>query len=360
MPSPDRFVPGRSNISFPAGPDRPSGRSDKLPHISAFTMRAWLALAAAVGYGSIENIAAAQPPATTEVGIQIQNGATSTSFNEIDPAAKPPTTTYTVKAGDTLFQIARRHGCPMPDIVAVNPNIDPSLIYPGQEITLPSSCDTDNNSHQYTIQPGDTLFGIASKFGLSVETLQKENGITDPDHIRAGDKLWIPETNSLDTLETPSAPNSAESLASPAPKESSPSRPSPKPEASPSPVSSERPSVDQRSFPEPKSVKDTLIGMAETVIAGLAGFAVLKKLFKSNILGRIIFSKKAMPFEALGAAGITAYAAREAILLKLHQLAPPVLEAAKQALIVGGYITLGTAVILAMAYRLIRKNRIRF
>lgn len=48
--------------------------------------------------------------------------------------------TYTVKRGDTLWDIARRHGVSLPDLVAANPQIaDPDLIRPGQQIRLPGA-----------------------------------------------------------------------------------------------------------------------------------------------------------------------------------------------------------------------------
>lgn len=44
----------------------------------------------------------------------------------------------------------------------------------------------------YTINPGDTLFGIARQFGVSLDDLVALNNIENPDNIRAGDQLFIP------------------------------------------------------------------------------------------------------------------------------------------------------------------------
>ena len=46
----------------------------------------------------------------------------------------------------------------------------------------------------YTVQTGDTLFSIASRFGTTVEALVEANNITNPDLINVGQVLIIPET----------------------------------------------------------------------------------------------------------------------------------------------------------------------
>ena len=45
----------------------------------------------------------------------------------------------------------------------------------------------------YVIQPGDTLSGIAQKYGTTVNALAKLNGISDPDKIYAGRTIRVPE-----------------------------------------------------------------------------------------------------------------------------------------------------------------------
>jgi len=44
----------------------------------------------------------------------------------------------------------------------------------------------------YVVQPGDTLYGIALKYGVSVSALQEANGITDPTLLQVGQRLVIP------------------------------------------------------------------------------------------------------------------------------------------------------------------------
>ncbi|MEY3680737.1 MAG: hypothetical protein RL547_1350 [Actinomycetota bacterium] len=51
----------------------------------------------------------------------------------------------------------------------------------------------------YTIQQGDTLFGIAQSFGVSVDELISFNAIADPDAIQAGQRLRIPSASATTT-----------------------------------------------------------------------------------------------------------------------------------------------------------------
>ena len=55
------------------------------------------------------------------------------------------------------------------------------------------------NEEYYTIQQGDTLFGIAQSFGITVDDLISYNAIADPDAIQAGQRLKIPPSSGTAT-----------------------------------------------------------------------------------------------------------------------------------------------------------------
>jgi LysM repeat protein len=57
----------------------------------------------------------------------------------------------------------------------------------------------------YTVQPGDTLLGIAERFGITVEDLQAKNELADPNNIFAGQKLELPQPGERVQPETPAA-----------------------------------------------------------------------------------------------------------------------------------------------------------
>ncbi len=107
---------------------------------------------------------------------------------------KPPVKTYIVRKGDTLFEIAKRFGVSLDDLIAANPQIkDPDLIFPGQEIFIPKGKPMPPDKKVYIVQPGDTMFLIAKKFGVTLDELIRANPqIADPNRIFPGDCIFIP------------------------------------------------------------------------------------------------------------------------------------------------------------------------
>lgn len=109
------------------------------------------------------------------------------------PAAQPVQSrhTYTVQAGDTLSGIAAKFGVSTSQISGYRSG-NPNLIYPGETLTIGgAAAPTQSAGTTYTVQSGDTLSGIASKFGTTYQSLAAKNGIANPDLIYPGQVLHI-------------------------------------------------------------------------------------------------------------------------------------------------------------------------
>lgn len=106
--------------------------------------------------------------------------------------------TYTVKSGDTLSKIAGTYGVAVGDLLSANPSIkNAGVIYVGEKITIP-----ETKFVSYTVQRGDTMSGIAARYEISLSELLKANpSITNPASIYVGEKILIPDTNSLASYE---------------------------------------------------------------------------------------------------------------------------------------------------------------
>lgn len=107
------------------------------------------------------------------------------------------TVPYLVQAGDTLTSVARRYHTTWQTLARINRMLSPSTLYVGQVIQVPAP---NNQAAQlqsggdliYAVQPGDTLRGIALRYGISPWMLATINHITHPALVFPGQELLIP------------------------------------------------------------------------------------------------------------------------------------------------------------------------
>jgi len=110
-------------------------------------------------------------------------------------------TTYTVKAGDTLYNIANRFGVSVNEIISSN-NLNSTTLQIGQVLTIPTSGDVpsvptppvDENYITYTVKSGDSLYSIASRYNTTVDAIKRLNNLTS-NNLSIGQVLRIPTDN---------------------------------------------------------------------------------------------------------------------------------------------------------------------
>lgn len=114
-------------------------------------------------------------------------------FNGTQSATETPAqqtiTSYTVKSGDTLSGIASRFGTTVNNLVNLNGIKDANKIYIGQVIRI--SGDAPGNMEYYTVKSGDTLSKISNTFGTSISQLASWNSIKDINKIYVGQRLRV-------------------------------------------------------------------------------------------------------------------------------------------------------------------------
>ena len=101
--------------------------------------------------------------------------------------------TYTVKKGDTLWDIAINNGTTVDQLMHDN-NLTSSLIFPGDKLTYNTTVNQVAQAKQegyYSVVLGDTLAKISSRFGVSVDELVKLNNISNPNLIYVGEVLKV-------------------------------------------------------------------------------------------------------------------------------------------------------------------------
>ena len=107
---------------------------------------------------------------------------------------------YIVKSGDSLSGIATKYGTTYQELAKYNNISNPNFISVGQKIKIPGNKTVTSVSKPTTVTPtkiyvvkrGDTLSSIAAKYGTTYQVLAKYNGISNPNLISIGQKIKIP------------------------------------------------------------------------------------------------------------------------------------------------------------------------
>lgn len=131
--------------------------------------------------------------------------ASATTSTTTGTGARPRT--HTVSAGETFYGIARRYGVTPAQLRALNPDVEVDLLVVGDVLRLPAGARDGQAGAQppqrtaaapaarpgrtHTVQAGETLFGIARRYGVSMEAIRRANEM-ETDQVRTGQRLVIP------------------------------------------------------------------------------------------------------------------------------------------------------------------------
>lgn len=112
-----------------------------------------------------------------------------------EPAPEPAYTTYTVKPGDSFWGIAQSQlgdGSRYKELAEYNGMSPADTIYAGQVLKIPKDGAAPAQDTVYTVKAGDTLSGIAAKYGTTYQALAEYNGLSNPNVIYPGQTIKIP------------------------------------------------------------------------------------------------------------------------------------------------------------------------
>ncbi|MEI2375359.1 LysM peptidoglycan-binding domain-containing protein [Priestia megaterium] len=173
----------------------------------------------------------------------LQIGSTSTdSSSSSTPTTTSSNHTYTVKSGDTLYRIAKNNGTSVQQLKEWN-NLSSHLIYVNQVLKIsgtgtvssaPSApvqektnetqaSPAPSNSKSYKVQPGDTMWSVAQRHGISISQLKQWNNLSSNtiyinQVLQVGGQAAAQAKPSTPSPAAPSTPStSAQSTSTPAP-----------------------------------------------------------------------------------------------------------------------------------------------
>jgi LysM repeat protein len=138
------------------------------------------------------------PPAVAAAAPAAPVVRTASALPPKPPAAVAKPTVHTVRSGDTLSEIASKYGVSTTQLKSWN-GLSGSTILVGQKLKVGSGSTGGSTAStaaapvtsKYTIRTGDTLSGIASKFGVRMSDLQRWNNITNASNIKVGQVLVV-------------------------------------------------------------------------------------------------------------------------------------------------------------------------
>ena len=228
------LIPGKVSGSSNSNSSSSSSSSSSTTNIAtkSYTVKSGdglIALAREFGV-SVETLASLNGLSTTDnlyVGQKLKvpaaattnkptTSSSSSNSSSSAPSYSGPTSTYKVKSGETLIGIANDLGISADQIAEINNFNANARLQAGQVIKLPVkkevvSVQLNDKPVSYKVQPGDTLTGVAARYGISVSDLAAANNMATNANLISGKTITIPAKGSTSTAPSKSSSNAAPS-----------------------------------------------------------------------------------------------------------------------------------------------------
>lgn len=104
---------------------------------------------------------------------------------------------YIVKSGDSLWSISKKYGLTVDKLKELN-NLSGNMLSVGQKLLIKDTSSSNDLGVYYTVKAGDTMYGIAKEYNLSVDELKSMNNLTS-NNLSIGQKLLVSGTGEVVT-----------------------------------------------------------------------------------------------------------------------------------------------------------------
>mgnify|MGYP002533734289 CR=1 FL=1 len=107
---------------------------------------------------------------------------------------------YVVQNGDSLWKIANKYGITVNELKSLN-DLTSDILSIGQVLKIPSSSSSNNSGSTYTVKAGDSLWNIANQYGITVDELKNLNNLTS-NTLSIGQILKVPNGGNTYTVKS--------------------------------------------------------------------------------------------------------------------------------------------------------------
>lgn len=106
---------------------------------------------------------------------------------------------HTIEKGQSLYSISSMYGVSKADIVHLNPGCE-KVIMVGQALRIPQLKSTKKSDQFHTIQPGETLYQLTTRYKVSAKTICEANPGLSAENFRVGQVIRIPAEDQADAI----------------------------------------------------------------------------------------------------------------------------------------------------------------